>query len=73
MTFWGILIGLITIALSAFGYVMKKAGKDASASNIGKTNEKLQKKYSKIDRENPDLDASLDRLRKRSRDKRPGS
>lgn len=56
------LAGLMAVLVALFGWMMRRAGQDSEKVKKEKTNAKIDA----IDNEKPDLDASVDRLRKRS-------
>lgn len=56
------LAAIFTVLIGVFGWIMRRAGKDAVNADKGKTNEKINA----IGNEKPDLNSSLDRLRKRA-------
>lgn len=60
----------VIVALAGTYIKGKSAGKNEAENKTRKANEATQREFDKIDNQTPNIDASIDRLRDRS--KRPG-
>ena len=65
---WAILLAVAgalgTVAMAWFKG--RRAGRDAAIVEQAKNDDRTRKEFERIDRQSPDVDASLDRLRQRS-------
>lgn len=63
---WAVVVVVGLGFLAKFGSDKRTQGRQDIVESINKNNQKVQDDWDKIDRTNPTVDGSLDRLRKRS-------
>lgn len=65
---WAILVAVVgalgTVAMAWFKG--RRAGRDAAIVEQAKNDDRTRKEFERIDRQSPDVDASLERLRQRA-------
>jgi uncharacterized membrane protein YdjX (TVP38/TMEM64 family) len=60
--------GAIIVAIAVAFLKGRKSGKEAVVTSINKQERKVNDQITKVDAQRPDLDASLERLRKRAKE-----
>ena len=65
---WAILaaVGGVTATIAAAWFKGRRAGRDAAIVEQAKNDDRTRKEFERIDRQSPDVDASLERLRQRA-------